>query len=209
MIVKICGIKTLDTLICCANNKVNFFGMIFYNKSPRCINIKDAILLQNEAKKLSINGVGVFVDEKISTINEYIRELGLKFIQLHGNESNNYISELKKNRINIIKKISIKEKTDLYDINNFNLADYFLFDYKPKNGELPGGNAKSFDWKIIQELKIEKPWFLSGGIKIKNIQEIKSKIKPYGIDLSSGVEKELGIKDNDVINNFMENLKYA
>ena len=209
MIVKICGIKKLDTLICCANNKVNFFGMIFYNKSPRCINIKDAILLQNEAKKLSINGVGVFVDEKISTINEYIRELGLKFIQLHGNESNNYISELKKNRINIIKKISIKEKTDLYDINNFNLADYFLFDYKPKNGELPGGNAKSFDWKIIQELKIEKPWFLSGGIKIKNIQEIKSKIKPYGIDLSSGVEKELGIKDNDVINNFMENLKYA
>ena len=209
MIVKICGIKTLDTLICCANNKVNFFGMIFYNKSPRYINIKDAILLQNEAKKLSINGVGVFVDEKISTINEYIRELGLEFIQLHGNESNNYISELKKNRINIIKKISIKEKTDLYDINNFNLADYFLFDYKPNNGELPGGNAKSFDWKIIQELKIEKPWFLSGGIKIKNIQEIKSKIKPYGIDLSSGVEKELGIKDNDVINNFMENLKYA
>ncbi len=209
MIVKICGIKTLDTLICCANNKVNFFGMIFYNKSPRYINIKDAILLQNEAKKLSINGVGVFVDEKISTINEYIRELGLEFIQLHGNESNNYISELKKNRINIIKKISIKEKTDLYDINNYNLADYFLFDYKPNNGELPGGNAKSFDWKIIQELKIEKPWFLSGGIKIKNIQEIKSKIKPYGIDLSSGVEKELGIKDNGVINNFMENLKYA
>ena len=209
MIVKICGIKTLDTLICCANNKVNFFGMIFYNKSPRYINIKDAILLQNEAKKLSINGVGVFVDEKISTINEYIRELGLEFIQLHGNESNNYISELKKNRINIIKKISIKEKADLYDINNFNLADYFLFDYKPDNGELPGGNAKSFDWKIIQKLKIEKPWFLSGGIKIKNIQEIKSKIKPYGIDLSSGVEKELGIKDNGVINNFMENLKYA
>ena len=90
MIVKICGIKTLDTLICCANNKVNFFGMIFYNKSPRYINIKDAILLQNEAKKLSINGVGVFVDEKISTINEYIGELGLEFIQLHGNESNNY-----------------------------------------------------------------------------------------------------------------------
>ena len=209
MIVKICGIKTLDTLICCANNKVNFFGMIFYNKSPRYINIKDAILLQNEAKKLSINGVGVFVDEKISTINEYIGELGLEFIQLHGNESNNYISELKKNRINIIKKISIKEKTDLYDINNYNLADYFLFDYKPDNGELPGGNAKSFDWKIIQKLKIEKPWFLSGGIKIKNIQEIKSKIKPYGIDLSSGVEKELGIKDNGVINNFMENLKYA
>ena len=71
MIVKICVIKTLDTLICCANNKVNFFGMIFYNKSPRCINIKDAILLQNEAKTLSIKGVGVFVDEKISTINGY------------------------------------------------------------------------------------------------------------------------------------------
>ena len=92
---------------------------------------------------------------------------------------------------------------------NFKDVDYFLFDYKPKTNELPGGNAKSFDWKIIENIRFEKPWFLSGGINVDNIQLIKSKIKPFGIDLSSGVEKKLGIKDNQIINNFMEKLNNA
>ena len=209
MIIKICGIKSIETLRCCENNNVNFFGMIFYNKSPRNITFDDALLLQNEAKTLSIKGVGVFVNEEINIINEYISDLHLKYIQLHGEEDNSFMNQLKKNQIKIIKKISISEKKDLSNIKNYNLADYFLFDYKPNNYELPGGNAKSFDWRIIQNLKLDKPWFLSGGIKLENIEEIKSKIKPFGIDLSSGVEKELGIKDNGIINNFMEKLKYA
>tara|TARA_B100000941_G_scaffold125263_1_gene88587 strand:- start:97 stop:726 length:630 start_codon:yes stop_codon:yes gene_type:complete len=209
MIIKICGIKSIETLRCCENNNINFFGMIFYNKSPRNITFDDALLLQNEAKTLSIKGVGVFVNEEINIINEYISDLHLKYIQLHGEEDNSFMNQLKKNQIKIIKKISISEKKDLSNIKNYNLADYFLFDYKPNNYELPGGNAKSFDWRIIQNLKLDKPWFLSGGIKLENIEEIKSKIKPFGIDLSSGVEKELGIKDNGIINNFMEKLKYA
>ena len=209
MIVKICGIKTVETLKCCENNNVNFFGMIFYNESPRNITFDDALLLQIKARGLSIKGVGVFVNEKINIINEYISELDLKYIQLHGEEDNSFMKQLKKNKIKIIKKISISEKKDLSDIKNYNLADYFLFDYKPNDYELPGGNAKSFDWTIIQNLKLDKPWFLSGGIKLGNIKEIKSKIKPFGIDLSSGVEKELGIKDNGIIDNFMEKLQYA
>ena len=209
MIIKICGIKTIETLRCCENNNINFFGMIFYNKSPRNITFDDALLLQNEAKTLSIKGVGVFVNEEINIINEYISDLHLRYIQLHGEEDNSFMNQLKKNQIKIIKKISISEKKDLSNIKNYNLADYFLFDYKPNNYELPGGNAKSFDWRIIQNLKLDKPWFLSGGIKLENIEEIKSKIKPFGIDLSSGVEKELGIKDNGIINNFMEKLQYA
>ena len=209
MIIKICGIKSIETLRCCENNNVNFFGMIFYNKSPRNITFDDALLLQNEAKTLSIKGVGVFVNEEINIINEYISDLHLRYIQLHGEEDNSFMNQLKKNQIKIIKKISISEKKDLSNIKNYNLADYFLFDYKPNNYELPGGNAKSFDWRIIQNLKLDKPWFLSGGIKLENIEEIKSKIKPFGIDLSSGVEKELGIKDNGIIDNFMEKLQYA
>ena len=209
MIIKICGIKSIETLRCCENNNINFFGMIFYNKSPRNITFDDALLLQNEAKTLSIKGVGVFVNEEINIINKYISDLHLKYIQLHGEEDNSFMNQLKKNQIKIIKKISISKKKDLSNIKNYNLADYFLFDYKPNNYELPGGNAKSFDWRIIQNLKLDKPWFLSGGIKLENIEEIKSKIKPFGIDLSSGVEKELGIKDNGIINNFMEKLKYA
>ena len=94
-------------------------------------------------------------------------------------------------------------------------SDEFLVEKKsplkipPEFNELPGGNAKSFDWNIIKNFQIDKPWFLSGGVKIDNIQLIKSKINPSGVDLSSGVEKELGIKDNQIINNFMEKFNNA
>ena len=81
--------------------------------------------------------------------------------------------------------------------------------YKPNKKELPGGNAKSFDWDIVKNLDINKPWFLSGGVNINNIQLIKSQIKPFGVDLSSGVEKELGIKDNHIINKFMSEFSNA
>ena len=209
MIVKICGVKEKNTLICCEKNKVDFFGMIFYKKSPRYINISTAEKLQLYSKELKINGVGVFVDFEIIKLKKFIKYLNLNFVQLHGEEDNNYINEVKKLGIKVIKKISIKNKKDLNNINNFKNADYFLFDYKPDVTELPGGNAKSFDWNIIKNLEINKPWFLSGGININNIQQIGSNFNPYGIDLSSGVEKELGIKDNEIINNFMEKIKYA
>ena len=88
-------------------------------------------------------------------------------------------------------------------------SELFLFDYKPSKNELPGGNAKSFDWNILKYLNTNKPWFYSGGINTNNIKQIIDDINPFGIDLSSGVEKELGIKDNHIINNFIGKLKYA
>ncbi len=204
MIIKICGIKNKETLLCCESNNVNFYGMIFYRNSPRHISFQNAKELQIESKKLNINGVGVFVNEKINKIIKYIKKLELKFVQLHGEEDFNYISEMNDLGVKVIKKISIKNKNDLMKIDNFMNADYFLFDYEPMINELPGGNAKSFDWNIIKNIQINKPWFLSGGVNMNNIGIIKSKILPFGIDLSSGVEKELGIKDNKIINNFMD-----
>ena len=209
MIIKICGIKNKETLLCCEKNNVNFFGMIFYKKSPRNIDLQNAKKLQIKSKNLKINGVGVFVNEEIKEIKKYIQELELKFVQLHGNEDANYINELNRSDVKVIKKISIKNYKDIEKINDFINADYFLFDYQPEFNELPGGNARSFDWNIIKGFKIDKPWFLSGGVNINNIQLIKTKINPFGIDLSSGVEKELGIKDNHIINNFIEKFNNA
>ena len=208
MIIKICGIQNKETLICCEKNGVNFFGMIFYPKSPRNIPVENAIVLQKISESFNINGVGVFVDKNIDELKEIIKKIKLKFVQLHGSEDDTYIKKIKKNGVKIIKSISISNKNDLYKIDKYDSADYFLFDYKPLKGELPGGNAKSFDWKILKNLKIDKPWFLSGGINTNNIQQIHD-INPFGIDLSSGVEKELGIKDNRIINNFIGTLKDA
>ena len=209
MIIKICGIQNEDTLLCCEKNNVNFFGMIFYSKSPRNIRIESAFKLQKISENLNINGVGVFVNKNINELEEIINSLKLKFVQLHGSEDEAYIKKIKKNGVKVIKSISVSRRDDLSEINKYQSIDYFLFDYKPLKGELPGGNAKSFDWRLLNNLKITKPWFLSGGINIDNIQQINNNINPYGIDLSSGVEKELGIKDNRIINSFIEKLKNA
>ena len=203
MIIKICGIQNKDTLLCCEKNNVNFFGMVFYQKSPRNISFEDAIILQEISEELNINGVGVFVNYNLNKIEEIIRNLKLKFVQLHGVEDETYIAKLKKTGVKIIKSISVSNKNDLNKINDYRNVDYFLFDYKPLKDDLPGGNAKSFDWNILKYLKTDKPWFLSGGINTNNIKKIINNLNPPGIDLSSGVEKELGIKDNDIINNFI------
>ena len=209
MITKICGIKNEDTLICCEDNSVDFFGMIFYPKSPRNISIEDASNLQKKSENLNINGVGVFVNKNINEIEDIIKKVRLKYVQLHGSEDEEYIKTLKRIGVKVIKSISISNINDLRNVSNYNSSDYFLFDYKPMKNELPGGNAKSFNWNILKNLNTDKPWFLSGGITIKNIQEILNDINPFGVDLSSGVEKELGIKDNHIINNFIDKLKNA
>jgi phosphoribosylanthranilate isomerase len=203
--IKICGIKDIGTLECCIKNKVDFFGLIFYKKSPRNISIDDALKLIHHSKNKKIKSVGVFVNEPIDKLNLILKKLKVDYIQLHGEEDERYISEVKKhNSIKIIKNIPIQDPVDLLTVNNYPNADMFLFDYKPMKNELPGGNSKKFSWELIKNIEIDKPWFISGGINIKNINKINNFTIPYGIDISSGVEEMLGIKSNNKITLLIE-----
>ena len=203
--IKICGIKNIQTLDCCIKNKVDFFGLIFYKKSPRNINIKDALNLIQHSKNKKIKSVGVFVNEPINRLNRLLHKLKVDYIQLHGNEDDRYIYEIKKlTSIKVIKNIPIQNSEDLLIIKNYTNADMFLFDYKPKKNELPGGNSKQFSWELIKNIEIGKPWFISGGINIGNINKINNFTIPYGIDISSGVEDKPGIKDNNKITSLIK-----
>tara|TARA_Y100001970_G_scaffold105870_1_gene132623 strand:+ start:10303 stop:10935 length:633 start_codon:yes stop_codon:yes gene_type:complete len=205
MIFKICGLKNKESLICCEENNIDFFGMIFYAKSPRNINFNEAKILIDQSKKLKIKPVGVFVNHNIENLKKIISFLNLEHIQLHGNEDQKYINEIKQQfNLKIIKKISLKTDDDLNKIYNYKNIDYLLFDYKPNNYELPGGNSKSFDWNILKGKKIDLPWFISGGINETNIKNIEKVLNPHGIDLSSGVEDSPGIKSNAKINNLIK-----
>ena len=198
--IKICGIKTSTILDYCNKLNVDFFGLVFYKKSPRNINVKEACNLINLQKKKNINPVGVFANHNLNELNELIKITNLRYIQLHGNENNDYIKKLKeKNNLIIKKAINIKNENDLHQIRLFTRADLFLFDYKPKKNELPGGNAKSFDWSLLKDQNITKPWFISGGINKNNINELLENLIPYGIDISSGVEDQPGIKNTNKI----------
>jgi len=203
--IKICGIKDIKTLECCIENKVDFFGMIFYKKSPRNIKIREAQNLINYIQNKSIFSVGVFVNEPINQILKLIKKLKIDYVQLHGEENYDYINEIKKeNSIKVIKNIPIKNSKDFLNTRKYSNVDMFLFDYKPSKDELPGGNAKTFSWNLISDIKIDKPWFLSGGINIYNINEIKNYTIPYGIDISSGVEDKIGIKSNNKITSLLK-----
>ena len=205
MIFKICGLKNKESVICCEKNNVDLFGMIFYEKSPRNISFKQAENLVNLSSDLKIKPVGVFVNHNINDLKKIILSLDLKYIQLHGDENQIYIDELKNEfAIKIIKKFSLKKKQDLNKINSFNNIDYLLFDYKPEKNELPGGNSKTFDWNLLKDKTIALPWFISGGINETNIKKIQKLINPNGIDLSSGVEQSKGIKSNQKINNLFK-----
>ena len=205
MIFKICGLKNKESLLCCEENNADFFGMIFYEKSPRNITFNEAETLIIISKEMKIRPVGVFVDHEINDLKKIISSLNLKYIQLHGNEDQLYIDEIKKKfDVKIIKKISINNSEDLSKIKKYNNIEYLLFDYKPGNGELPGGNSKSFDWNLLKDQKIKLPWFISGGINETNIKKIQNLLNPNGIDLSSGVEVSKGIKSNLKINNLFK-----
>ena len=205
MLFKVCGLKKEDSVLCCEEHKVDLFGMIFYKNSPRNINFKEAKNLTLLSKKLKIKPVGVFVNHNIDDLKKIISMLDLKFIQLHGEENQSYINEIKKEfPLKIIKKISIQSKKDLKLISVFKNIDYLLFVYIPEKNELPGGNAKSFDWNLLNGQKFDVPWLLSGGVNETNIKKIQKLINPHGIDLSSGVEELPGIKSNKKINNLFK-----
>jgi len=205
MIFKICGLKKSESLFCCEENNVDFFGMIFYEKSPRNITFTEAETLITTSKEMRIRPVGVFVDHEINDLKKIISSLRLEYIQLHGSENQLYIDEIKKQfDAKIIKKISINNSEDLIKIDKFNNIEYLLFDYKPANNELPGGNSKTFDWNLLKGQKIKLPWFISGGINETNIKKIQNLLNPNGIDLSSGVEVSKGIKSNSKINNLFK-----
>lgn len=172
MLIKICGLRRLKDIEYANMLKPDFIGFVFA-KSKRQININDALILKEKLDK-RIKAVGVFRNDDISLIKEATKNNVIDIIQLHGDEDDNYIKEIKKfTNLPIIKAYRDSD-----------LCEFSLFDnINPGNGEI-------FDWKII---KTNKPFFLAGGININNI-DLALRINPYCIDVSSGAETD-GYKD--------------
>ncbi len=182
----------------------DYLGFIFYEKSPR--NFEDTIPeLPKDIKK-----VGVFVDEKIEVIVAKIDTYKLDAIQLHGHESPEICRLLKSTKKEIIKVFSIKDEFDFSVLSNYkDVCDYFLFDTK---GKLPGGNGYTFNWDVLKDYPFTKPYFLSGGIGLNEIEKIKTfKESPaskycYALDVNSKFEIEPGLKDIELLENFKSQL---
>lgn len=184
MKIKICGLSRKKDIEAVNVAMPDYVGFVFA-KSHRQINEEIAM----EMKVLldpRIQVVGVFVNEDISSILRYHKLHIIDTIQLHGDESNDYIKSLREHTdANIIKAIRVKDHKDVIRAREYD-SDFLLFDtYQEKEY---GGSGVSFDWSYIRD--IEKPFFLAGGIHIGNIVQGMNQCNPYGIDVSSGVETD-------------------
>ena len=205
MKLKVCGLTKTDQIHELISMKVDFLGFIFYKKSPRFV--LNSLSLE-DMESLKHNGkVGVFVNETIENVVEISRKANLNYIQLHGDEDDIYIAELKRQlnpETKIIKVFRVgKEFENLkFKIQNLKSdVDYFLFDTDSKAF---GGTGKTFNWQILNELDIPKPYFLSGGISVENFDEIQNiKHQPFALDINSKFETQAGMKDLEKIREFI------
>ena len=196
MNIKVCGITEMKQLQQLDGLGFEYAGMIFYKDSPRFIGEK---LPKNDIKKadFDLKKTGVFVDPELIEVLDAIDEYGLAVVQLHGNESPEMCDDLS-TEVEVIKVFHIKDnKVDIdelvaeYDA----VCDYYLFD-KATDYRI-GGTGQQFDWDILKKAKIEKPFFLSGGIAVEDAARLKAFKHPdfYGVDINSHFEIEPGIKD--------------
>jgi phosphoribosylanthranilate isomerase len=188
--IKVCGMKIPTNIEAVKSLKPDFLGFIFYPPSPRYID-QD---ISEFVKKLpiSIQKVGVFVNQERDFIESKIDDYSLNIIQLHGKESAEECAFWHQ-KIKVIKAFSIGESFDFETLKAYeSVCDFFLFDTKGKNH---GGNGVTFDWKILDDYPFQKPFFLSGGIDLENLQTLETHHFLYGIDVNSKFEIEAGLKD--------------
>jgi phosphoribosylanthranilate isomerase len=188
MKLKICGMKYPSNILETAQLQPDYLGLIFYEKSPRFFYGG----LPEIAK--SIQKVGVFVNATVEEILAKIKQYDLQLVQLHGNESTEFCHLLKHSNTTIIKVFAIDDTFDFKEILPYeNVCDYFLFDTKGQN---PGGNGTSFNWQLLQNYPSQKPFFLSGGIGLGDIEKIKQLQLPiHAIDVNSKFETQPGLKN--------------
>ena len=201
--IKICGINDKLSMDAAIESKADYIGLVFYDKSPRNLSLSDAKkLLKNRNQHSKIVALTVNSDDDF--IRDIEQNIKPDYFQLHGNETPLRCKEIKvKFEIPIIKGIGIKNKLDLIKANQDyeNLCDIILLD--SPSTILPGGNGEMFNWNIIKNCEPSKKWMLAGGLNINNIEQAVKICNPPAIDISSGVEISKGIKDPEMIKNFI------
>lgn len=210
MQIKVCGITRLDQLEQLDAMGVQMAGLIFYPKSPRYVMNFE---LNNEAVQdleLKLKKVGVFVNASEEEIFKPIKDFDLDLVQLHGNESPEFCAEISA-WIPVIKAFRLSEGVDLEAYQHS--VDYFLFDSGSSSAKEFGGTGHPFDWSLLNEQPVKKPFFLSGGIgpdDAKAIQNLTAELpnnKLWAVDLNSRFEIEPGLKDLKKVQQFINDLK--
>jgi phosphoribosylanthranilate isomerase len=208
MKIKVCGITDLLQLQELNKTGIDYAGLIFYAPSPRSVLKK---LVAEEVKNLnvSLQKVGVFVNETAEQILKQVELFGLDVVQLHGDETPVFCNQIS-DHVKVIKAFRINEKHADIDwlVKEYDeVCDYYLFD--KASSVLYGGTGEKFKWEVLKTATIGKPFFLSGGISINEVDALKKFEHPffYGIDINSRFETAPGIKDLNLVKEFVKEIK--
>ena len=197
MKIKICGLDPAKDVQICINLKINYLGFVFYEKSPRNVNLSDIKILSKYDKKNS-----AFVAVTVNPSNEFIKQnlIGnFDFIQLHGSESKERVNDIKRMGLKVIKAIKVKDEKDINKYREFENADIILFD-------TPGmEKSLKFPENLISKLPKGTKYALAGSVSENNVENIK-KLGVNFFDLSSSLENRLGFKDHLKIRNFIKKI---
>lgn len=204
--IKICGVKNKEIAKHAIDAGASFIGFIFYEKSRRNITIENCEKILSEIKDLTMP-VAVTVNPDDNLLDDLLR-IGFKYIQLHGHETLEMVERIKlKYDFKIIKAFGVSSSQDLDELVKYEpFVEYFLLD-SPPQADIQGGTGHIFDWKIIENLSITKNFFLSGGLNKDNIISAINLKKTSYFDVSSGVEDSEGIKDKQLITEFIDKAK--
>jgi len=200
--IKICGINRISDALLAEKLGASAVGFIFYQKSPRYIIPEKA---EEISEKLGpfIARIGVFVDEDPSAVMKIVHTAHLTAVQLHGSENMDYIKELK--GIRIIKTFRVAHDFNCEKMNGYEV-NAFLLDTCDKDGYY-GGTGKTFDWNKALECSKYGKIILAGGLNPSNVEEAVKIVRPWAVDVSSGVEISPGIKDVDKMKDFFTAMK--
>jgi phosphoribosylanthranilate isomerase len=203
--VKICGVNSAEALGWAASAGADFVGFVFFPPSPRAVTPAQA-----GAISASLAGgpqrVGLFVDPDDATLAATLAEAPLDIIQLHGDETPERVAAVRARfGLPVMKALGIATEADLAAIaGHARVADRLLLDAKPPPGAaLPGGNAAPFEWRLARLAPIPVPWLLAGGLTPGNLAEAIAASGAPGVDVSSGVERARGVKDEGLIRAFV------
>ncbi|MEO6731161.1 MAG: phosphoribosylanthranilate isomerase [Ferruginibacter sp.] len=209
MNIKVCGITQLKQLQQLDGLNIDFAGLIFYKESPRYV-VGKISKEELQSTDFDVKKVGVFVDAPYEEIIQMVEDYDLDVVQLHGKETPALCEQLSDD-VEVIKAFSVGNENGSIDemvADYDDVCDYYLFDTASKVG-LAGGTGEKFDWKLISKSKIEKPFFLGGGISVEDVAKIKAFKHPdyFGIDINSRFEKSPGVKDMALLLKLKQGLK--
>ena len=205
LIVKICGLSTRETLDAALAAGADMVGFVFFPPSPRHIGLETARDLGRHAKGRAAK-VALTVDADDTTLANIVEALQPDILQLHGRETVARLRDIKQTfGLPVMKAMAIHSAADLGPLPGYAaIAERILFDARPpKEATRPGGLGAPFDWHVLENLKLEVPFMVSGGLHAGNVAEALRVTRAPGVDVSSGVERMPGVKDPDMIRAFI------